>query len=795
MKKALKLLLTAVLIVAVLFAAAAFVFLKYYYFPEFDGELALDGPAARIEIYRDEYGIPHIIAGSERDAFFGLGFVMAQDRPFQLEIFRRASNGLLSEVLPGEDMRQMDRFSRFIRFRELGQRLYDNMDDDSRSYVEAFVKGVNEGYATLDGPLPRPLTLATFGGKAGDWKVEDPLAFGLMVSWMKAANYRNEYFFTKLDKSLGRELATELLPYYPPPDDDYVGLPGDIPVLAAGAALGDFLGIGTGCSAWAVNRDKTVSGESALVYNAHTGIGRVPAEHYLVHMKGGKLDMAGAAIVGVPGFFSGSNRYITWALTQNESDCSDLYREKINPENPGQYLDNGEWKDFEVREEEICYKDPKTGRTCETFEVRSTVRGPVISDMMDDYDKEDEVLSIQWTGFQPDISFNGYAQLALAENWDEFRAALDQLDINANHFLFADSEGHIGYQLAGMMPLRSDDPPPMRPVEGWNHHDIWPRRLSVDEMPHRFDPPEGMMASANNMPFIGNDPLYIGTDFSPPQRRDRLYEIMSSKDKFTSQELMDSQKDTFNITARQLLPTILADLGTSGEKDHEWLKSELENWDMKMDLDSRGALLFETLFVFMARDTFTDELGEQLAAQYLGKSYFFKARFFLMLEDAGNHWFDDTSTGTTETRRDITLRAAGKTIDFLEENIGPERAEWKWAKLHTLTIPHYADAVTDLLNIECGPVPGSAQTVNRFGFTINDPFSVSTIPDLRLFVDFADPDNVYAVVHTGQSGWWGHRNYDDQAMKLVNADLIRITLDEKEIKEQAKNRLTLLPLE
>ncbi|MFH1539588.1 MAG: penicillin acylase family protein, partial [bacterium] len=429
MKKVLKIFFAAALILILLLSMAAFIYFRFFYFPKINGEIAVDGPADRVEIYRDGYGIPHIIAESADDAFFGLGFAMAQDRPFQLEIYRRVANGELSEVLPGEEARQMDRFSRFIQFEELGRRLYENMDPDLQSFVQAFVKGVNEGYGTLKGPLPRPLTLAAFGGGAGEWKPEDPLAFGLVIAWMKAANYRVEYFYTRLAKVLGEERAMELLPYYPPPDDDYVGLPAavpaavprDIPLLAAGARLGEFLGVGSGCSAWCVSRHKSVSGESVLVYNAHTGEGRAPAEHYLVHLKGGdELDMAGAAIAGVPGFYSGSNRRIAWALTQNENDCTDLYREKINPDNPDQYLNEGEWKDMDIREEKICYIDEKSesgravGGACETFKVRSTVRGPVISDMMDDYDRKDEALSVQWTGFQPDIRFDGYARLPLA---------------------------------------------------------------------------------------------------------------------------------------------------------------------------------------------------------------------------------------------------------------------------------------------------------------------------------------------------------------------------------------------
>lgn len=797
MIKVLKVFLVAALSLVILIPAAGFVYFRSFYFPQVEGEIEVAGPEGRVEIYRDDYGIPHIIAESVEDAFFGLGFSMAQDRPFQLEIYRRAAGGLLSEVLPGEDMRQMDRFSRFVRFRELGRRLYENMEPDSRSYVRAFVKGVNEGYGALKGPLPRPLTLAAFGG-AGEWTPEDPLAFGLLIAWMKAANYRTEYFYMRLAKAVGKERALELLPYYPPPDDDYVDLPRDIPLLAAGAGLGDFLGVGAGCSGWCVSRHKSASGESVLVYNAHTGQGRAPAEHYLVHLKGGdELDMAGAAIAGVPGFYSGSNRRIAWALTQNESDCTDLYREKINPDNPDQYLHKGEWKDMAVREEEICYLDgeAESGRACETFRVRSTARGPVISDMMDGYDRRDEVLSIQWTGFQPDITFDGYARMPLAKNWEEFRAALGEFDISGNHFLFADSEGRIGYQLAGMLPLRAAAPAtPHLPAEGWNHDEIWPRRLTVDEMPHRFDPPEGMMASANNRPPGANEGHYIGSGFWPPHRRDRIYEILSSKNKFTARELMDSQKDTVNIVARRIMPFMIEDLATSKENDHLWLREELENWDLKMDTGSTPALLFESLYAFMARETFVDELGEDMAGEYIGMSGIFRARFFLMLEDPNNRWFDDTRTEENETRRDMVQRAADRTIEFLTEKIGEDRDAWKWGALHTLTIPHYADAVTKRLNVKVGPVPGSEQTVNRFGYSINDPFAVTTIPDLRMFVDFNEPDLVYAVIHTGQSGWWPHRNYADQARMLAGAELIPIPFDVEVIKKQARHTLIIKPL-
>lgn len=795
--KLIKSVIIILLLIVVVVNVSIFIFRRYFYFPDHSGTMRVRCISGEVEILRDSHGVPHILAVTEEDAFFGLGFAMAQDRPFQLEMFRRAANGELSEVLPGNEMKEMDRFSRFVQFRELGRRVYNNLEPDTKGYIDSFAAGISAGLKTLEGPVPRPFTLAAFGGEAQPWEPVDTMAFGMMVSWMKSANHRSEYFYLELAEKLGEDRAMELLPYNPPERDGRVAAPGGIPLLAAGAALGDFLGVTSGCSNWCVNGTRTTGGESILVFNAHTGAVRAPAEHYLVHMKGGGLDIAGAAIVGVPGIYSGMNRHLAWGMTQLETDCSDLHFEKLNPENSDQYFDNGEWKDMDIRLDEFCYKDKKseTGTTCETLEVRSTVRGPVISDFMDDWQRDNRALSLQWTGFMDGVSVGGYLKMSFAENWPQFRAALNDFDFNGNHILYADSEGNIGYQVAGMLPLRPQGTPPPLPANGWEHYEKWPRMLTVDEMPHRWNPDSGYMATANNQPFTRNSEHYIGIEFSPCQRRDRLYEILASKEKFTSQQMMDTQKDVLNIVARRFAPVFAADLEGAGSDTHTDFAALLSGWDYRMTLDSRAALVFEALLAFSAQETFFDELGEETGGAYINKNRFFRARFYHFLDNPDNHWFDDTGTDDIkETRTDIVRRAADRAAAALEEKFGPDREQWTWGRAHTFSVPHYAGDLTDMMNIRHGPVPGSEQTVNRFGYSLTEPFEVDHIPNLRLVADFNDDTRVHAVIHTGQSGWWGHDNYSDQTPLLARAELIEIPFGMDEIEKATVNKMTLAPL-
>lgn len=790
--------LAAVAAPALLAALAALVYFKTAYFPDWTGELRVKGIHGDITILRDEYGIPHIFAQSARDAFFAQGFVQARDRTLQLELYKRFTAGRVAELV-GKDMLPLDKLSRLLDYRGQAEEIYRNLDPRAREIMRAYVDGINAGYESLGSNLPAEFR--AFGITPTPWDVYDPLAFSRQATWNNSKDYQTEYLQMRLAEELGTARALELAPYSAPLPEAPARAPALLPFVASGARLAHALAPTLSCNNWALGRDRTVSGKAILVFDAHTGAPVIPVEVYLMHLKGGdELDVAGGAIVGVPGMYSGNTRHIAWGMTNVGGDTQDLYRERVDPHNPGRYLYKGEWRDMAVRREKLCWKKglPFSKRKqCETVEFHSTVHGPVVSGVLVDQAGRGEVLALRWAGHMPGADLSGYIKMNFAENWGQFREALAHFSHAAQHYTYADRDGNIGYQVGGLMPLREDNVPPALPARGWLGENQWLRLLSIDELPHAYNPAGGALATANHCPVENNRPYYLGSQFAPPQRRNRLVEMLASKDKFSFEDIMRQRRDVYSHTARDIAPVLAADLARSPNPRHREFASALNSWNHTMNKDEWAPLLFETLFYLAARETLADELGGDLAAEYMNDRYMFLERYMLMLRDPQNKWFDDVRTrDKKETREDIVLRAADMAAPFLEKRLGRDRSKWAWGALHRITFAHYASAAAPFLSfLNIGPFPmsGGNETIDRNGFSYKDPFAVRNIGIMRVVVDFADPDAVYAVTTHGQSAWWGSPHYGDQARVWLEGDLIRIPMNYDEALKTSRTRMTLKP--
>ncbi|MFY9552558.1 MAG: penicillin acylase family protein, partial [Thermoanaerobaculia bacterium] len=555
-------------VLAVLAAVAAGVAVRRA-FPKTDGIVRVPGHAAPITIETDAHGVPTIRASSIPDAMFGLGYVHARDRLWQMEFQRRAGSGRLAEIL-GERLVPADRFLRTIGFRRTAEAEWAALSAPARRLLEAYAAGVN---AYLEADSARPIEFRLLRVSAEPWRPADSLVWGRMMAWDLAANAADEIRRARLIEALGVEKAAELLPSAaseptilegsewrsrsaaaesqvsgPRSQVDWARAQRGFEALAA---LGFGGGEDLGSNSWVLAGSRTSTGKPLLANDPHLRL-RAPSTWYLAALDAPGLRAAGATLPGVPGVIIGHNDRIAWGLTSLEPDVQDLFVEEVAPGDPTRYRHGGEWKPFATRVETIRVRG---GRDV-ALTVRESVHGPIITDALSGAGQLGTAVALRWTGLDPDDrTAEAFFAFAAARTWDEFLAGARLLRAPAQNLLYADVEGHIGYTAAGAMPIRprADG---LLPVSGTGEDD-WSGTIPFDELPRVLDPPRGFLVTANNR-VVPSDPYPFGRTWGAPYRARRVTEMVAAKPRLSPEDAAAMQLDHRSLQAEELLP-LLAD--------------------------------------------------------------------------------------------------------------------------------------------------------------------------------------------------------------------------------------------
>jgi penicillin amidase len=441
-------------------AAGGLYYLLRRSLPRTRGGLTVDGLNGPVEIVRDRWGIPHIFAGDEHDVLFGLGFVHAQDRLWQMDFYRRVFSGTLAEVV-GEPGIQVDRLMRRFGLRRAAASQLQEIDAETMSGLEAYVAGVNVFLESVGRRLPLEFRILRY--RPQPWAVADTVAFGKFMGWLLASGWVTQIVRSQLMAKLGPEALSELEPLYPesglltvPPGTEY--RPGDAQLLQEFQELAGLVRPGGGSNNWVVDGEKSVTGKPLLANDPHL-TAQMPSIWYEVHLCGGLIDAVGASIAGLPTIIIGHNRRIAWGMTNSMTGQQDLYLEEVNPEKPHQYRYKGRWRNGGIIQEEIAVR----GRKPIVEEVLVTAHGPVISPAIEG---ERRVLSVRSVPVESVSLMRAGYRLMKAQNWDEFRDALRDWSAPGQNFIYADIEGDIGYQLAAHIPVRRQGRG-LVPVPGW----------------------------------------------------------------------------------------------------------------------------------------------------------------------------------------------------------------------------------------------------------------------------------------------------------------------------------------
>lgn len=774
--------------------------------PRHDGEYAVPGLRAQVEVLRDEWGVPHIYADNPYDLFFAQGFVQAQDRWWQMEFSRHLSQGRLGELV-GTSALASDVQIRAWGLRRVAEEEWATYDLDSSNNLQAFADGVNAYVNGRDRSglafEYNALRLAGMDITVRQWSPVDTLAYAKFVSYGLSANADLESIYTDLLATLGPEMAADFLPDFPygdkptilhseviPLSDEHVRLvptpepaPG-VPVDGQ-AAMPGYQDPGIGSNNWVVHGRLTRSGKPLLANDPHLPIG-LPSIWYEIGLHCNEVSEAcpynvtGFTFSPFPGVAVGHNESIAWGVTVAGPDVQDLYRIRVNPGDPFQYEWNGEWRDMLVYEEEFAFAD---GTAARTLPMRVTHLGPIVNDYAVDADtgeigplNQGNPQALRWTALEPEPFFKAIFALDRATNWHKFREALRFWTFGAMNFVYADILGNIGYQMPGRIPIRAEGHTGMTIVPGWTDAYEWQGYIPYDRLPRLFDPPEGYIITANQKvvppaywSYLASE-LGAGADYDFQEiwpvygyRAERIRELLQQGRPHTVLSFEEMQADNLLINGRELLPYLeglaLEDPAVAGIRD--WLL----RWDHRLDVESGQGAFYAIFWRHLLDNLYNDNLGELPPARALHMWPTTR-----LLADPENVWWDDARTPeVVETRDDILARTLVDAHRAALAELGEDRALWRWGDLHTATfksLPLGESGITPLEGVvNRGPyaVAGGANVVNATAWSQEpgDYFGVSGMPSMRMVIDLAQFGGSTSMNSTGQSGHVASEHYDD----------------------------------
>jgi len=804
-RRALRVLLLILFIVTLALGGGA-VYLVRRPFPQTSGTLRVRGLAAPVEVIRDRWGIPHIYAQNPRDLFFAQGYVQAQDRLWQMELFRRTSAGRLSEIF-GPPTLGVDRFMRVLGLRRAAEAAWaaagpGAADPAVAATVEAaraYSDGVNAFIDTHRSRLPLEFTI--LGAQPEPWSPVDSLAFGKLMAWVLGGNWRAELLRSALAVRFGPEGADALLPdQFPgsPTITEQAGRPARgaarpiapvsggasarAPVLPSGfpfAAL--FTGIpAVGSNNWVVAPGRSKSGGALLANDPHLDA-QMPSIWHVNHLVGGPYDVVGVAFPGVPGIIIGHNQHIAWGLTNAEEDAQDLYLERFHPRDPTLYLFRGQWVRAQIVREEIKIKGR---RDAETIDVRITRHGPILNPVVESLGA---FVALRWTALDPDSIFAAVLGVNRATSWEEFRAALRDWSAPSQNFVYADRAGNIGYVMPGRIPLRAPGHDGREPVPGWTGEFEWRGFVPGDQLPVVFNPPRGYIVTANNRVAPPDYPYLLGTGYDIGARALRITSLLDAQPRVDLDDLARIQLDQTSPLAQRFVAAWQDVRLRDG--DLAALFDEVKRWDGRVSADSRAALLYEGLLLELKRSVFQDALGAEVFRRYLRHS---PATALVLLELSArpdDPWWRDGRDRAIE-------EALRQTVRDLERRLGTDRRGWRWGRVHTLALEHPLGRVPALARIFNGPAPatgGDTFTVNVGPFDPETPYRQIVVPSLRLLIDAQDWNTARIVHTTGQSGLPFHRHYRDLTALWARGDYLPLLYERTAIAGAQEGTLTLLP--
>jgi penicillin amidase len=814
----LRFLVWTLLLIAVVTGGTAWWFI-YRPLPQLDGSISLPGLQKEVSVERDNWGVPHIRASSLEDAVEAQGYVMAQDRLWQLDLMRRASRGQLSEIV-GPLALKSDKQFRTLGFSRAAERDFAAMDKDSRALMEAYAHGVNAFIEQHQKSLPLEFTLLKY--KPQPWQPTDSLVIAGYMYQTLTDTWERELDRAKVEERVGADRSKDLFAVDAPMDHFVVGDP-DVPNDGSQASRVDpddedddddvptdtilkaavpgaggvrtpetFADVtsalwpsiegyieetqseirqGLGSNNWVVSGAHTATGKPLLANDTHLELS-VPPIWYEIHLSAPNYNAKGFTLPGAPLIVIGHNDRIAWGFTNNGADVQDLYIETFNPAAADEYRVNGAWVKAQVFDEAIHIK----AQPDEHLKVFVTRHGPVV------HREAGKVYALRWTALEPAGLGSTYNWLSTAKNWREFREIMKRVWGPGQNAVYADMDGNIGYVMAARVPIRKKGHGEI-PVPGDTDAYEWTGYIPFEQLPQALNPDSGLIVTANARVVGPNYKPYLTDRWEEPYRTARIYDLLHDKTDLRPIDMLKAETDTFSFPHVFLADQISASSKIAQPKDPRarQLIDGLKDWNGIADADSSLVS-----FLVMARRAALDLILEP----YLGKDtnlYSWRSTAFLqkVLTDRPAKWLPPAYKNYDE----LLAATADRAVSMLAEQTKSERVEdWQWKELNSLDMLHPIGRegfLKHLLSITGKPQSGTGYSVRaatkRHG------------PSMRFIANLANWDDSILLIPAGESGQVGSGHYTDQFSYWYEGKPIIAPFSDAAEAKDRKHTLTLKP--
>ncbi|GGV52977.1 beta-lactam antibiotic acylase [Streptomyces longisporoflavus] len=868
-------------------------------FPQTKGTIKLDGLSGPVDVKRDGNGIPQIYAESDADLFMAQGFVQAQDRFWEMDVRRHTTSGRLSEMFGKSQVKTDEFLRTLGWHRVAQKEYDSKLSPKTKKYLQAYSKGVNaylKGKSGKDISLEYAALGFTNDYAPQEWTPVDSVAWLKAMAWDLRGNMQDEIDRSLMTSRLGPSQIKDLYPAYPyarnkpivqegalnSATDEYdgkgsagsqsqsqtdgaagTGLAGNAQapdgLQSQLSGLSDILdsvpdaglgpnGNGIGSNSWVVSGDHTITGKPLLANDPHLSP-QLPSTWYQMGLhcrslsKDCQYDVSGYTFAGMPGVVIGHNKDIAWGMTNLGADVTDLYLEKFEGDG---YAYDDKVLPFKTRVETIKVAGGKPKK----ITVRETDNGPLLSDRDDELvkvgkkatvdsaapDRGDGYgVSLRWTALKPGKSMDAVFELNKAKDFAGFRKAAASFEVPSQNLIYADRDGHIGYQAPGKIPVRGKGDGAL-PAPGWDSDYRWTGYIPQSALPYEYDPERGYIVTANQA-VIGKDyPYKLTADWGYGARSQRITDLIQSKikngGKVSTEDMRTMQMDNSSEIAKLLVPKLLKiDVKDSYVREAQKL---LEGWDYTQDADSAAAAYFNSVWRNILKLSIGNKLPKELrvkgqclnvepagntgpadeaepvrecgqrdaeSAQPDGGDRYYEV-IRSILDDEDNDWWKSPKTRTdsaTKTRDQLFGRAMEDARWDLTAKLGKDVDTWSWGRLHRLTLKNQTLGVEGpgwlqfMLNRGPFKLGGGEAAVNATGWNAAGGYGVQWVPSMRMVVNLDDFDKSKWINLTGASGHAYSAHYTDQTNKWVKGELLPWSYSEDAVKNSTNDTLVLRP--
>ena len=768
-------------------AFALLLLLAFYFFaqsqkPTYNGTVDLPDLGSEVEVYFDEFGIPHIYADNESDAFMALGYVHAQDRLWQMELVRRIAAGRLSELF-GPDLVETDKFFRGLGIEYASSKAMMKLDTTSDVYLlsQAYLDGIN----TFIESGTTPIEFRLLGIEKEKYDLNDIYnVFGYM-SFGFAQAHKTDPLLSHLQEKLGADYVADLDVNIDPrttliknarrPGKLAANMVGAMDGILQNSPIPPFIG----SNSWVIGPDKTRNKQVIFANDPHIGFAQ-PAVWYQAHLATPDYEIFGFHLALTPFPLLAHNRNYAYGMTMLENDDLDFYRESEETE-------------YTTREEVIKVK----GEEDVSFTVRTGKHGPIMNDLLEVISLEEPV-AMDWiyTRLENEMLQVSY-EISHAKSLADFRNGVSKIHAPGLNIMYGDAKGNIAWFGAAKLYSRADGVHSKFILDGADPTQDHLKFLDFDENPQAINPRWDYVYSANNQPEEVDGRLYPGY-YLPEDRAKKIVQLLEAKDDFTQSDVQEMIYNVQSSNSAELASIVLENMSLVKMSNLEKEAIEvLKAWDGSYKKEDIAPAIYFTLVYNILENTFKDEMGEVAFNQFI-KTHLSKRQIAKQIATLKSVWWDDISTEEVKENRDeIFTRSFHDAIATLEDRYGGNPKNWTWKETAKVTHKHTFDKsgwLRSFFNVGPFSTHGGNEVINNQLFQINGTgsFEITAGPSTRRVIDFSDVENARSILPTGQSGNVFSKHYSNQAQKYLDGEFVKMMLNEQKIKA-SEDKLTLRP--